>query len=235
MEALTDDRPKCLLPLAGKPLLEWQVASLKQGGIKTIHAVLGYRSESISGDFSRLHNPRWSVTNMVRTLMYAEEVLLDHDCIISYSDIAYHPDHVARLAENREDIAISYDTAWEKLWKLRFDDPLSDAETFRQENGLLKEIGNKTDDINNIHGQYMGLIKCTTAGYKAIKNHVSSLSDKDADNLDMTALLSGLLRNGVRIGVTAVNGGWVEADNAIDLEKYETELRKGGFSHDFRW
>ncbi len=235
MDALTDDRPKCLLQLAGKPLLDWQVGALRKGGMDNIYAVLGYRSEVVPGDFRRLHNPRWSETNMVRTLMCAEAVLLENDCIISYSDIAYHPEHIAKLAHNQEDIAISYDTEWAKLWGLRFDDPLSDAETFRQQDGLLQEIGKRTDDMNNIHGQYMGLIKCTPDGYRAINEYVGSLSSEEGDKLDMTSLLSGLLAKGVRIGTTAVCGRWVEADNADDLKKYEAALQNEGFSHDFRW
>ena len=57
MNSLTAERPKCLLPLAGRPLLEWQTSSLRKAGMKDIHAVLGYLSDRIEGDFHRPAQP----------------------------------------------------------------------------------------------------------------------------------------------------------------------------------
>jgi len=235
MNSLTANKPKCQLELAGHTLLDWQISALQHAGLRQQYVVLGYLAETIQGEFHRLINTNWAETNMVRTLLCAENIISTKACIISYSDIAYHPSHITKLCANPEEIAITYDTRWQELWSLRFQDPLSDAESFKESNGILTDIGKKTDKFEHVQGQYMGLIKCTPKGLRWIQNFISELPDRDADKLDMTSMLAGLLKKGKRIGATPVEGKWVEADNAGDLRAYEELLAVGTFSHDFRW
>lgn len=236
MGELTEAVPKCLLSLAGKTLLEWQTQALARAGMRHIHLVTGYRGELLRGQHATFENSRWAETNMVRTLICAADVLTRTDCIVAYADIVYRFGHVAALAQSSEDIAVTYDLEWERLWRLRFVDPLSDAETFEQKNGLLTVIGGKPTNLGQVKGQFMGLIKCTPAGYARIERHVRSLPEKAADALDVTSLLAGLLLSGERIGAVPVRGGWLEADNPEDLRRYEANLADSDarFTHDFR-
>ena len=77
MGALGDERPKCLVELAGKPLIERQIAALRRGGVDDIGVVRGYRAEMI--ELSRRHPvstiQRWAETNMVMSLAGAAEWL----------------------------------------------------------------------------------------------------------------------------------------------------------------
>ncbi len=41
------DRPKALVPVAGKPFIEWQVDWLRRGGATRIHLAAGYRAEQV--------------------------------------------------------------------------------------------------------------------------------------------------------------------------------------------
>ena len=47
MGHLGDDRPKCLIELEGKPLIERQIAALRRGGVDEIEIVRGFRAEMI--------------------------------------------------------------------------------------------------------------------------------------------------------------------------------------------
>src|SRR5205085_422754 len=96
-------------------------------------------------------------------------------CVVSYGDILYGPDRIRVLAAVDADIAISYDTHWESLWRARFANPLADAETFCQENGWLTAIGERAERISDIEGQYMGLLKFTPAGWAQAEEAVSTL------------------------------------------------------------
>lgn len=56
MRPLTDEAPKPLLPVAGKPLIVWQIEALARAGITDIvinHAWLGAQFEAALGDGSR--------------------------------------------------------------------------------------------------------------------------------------------------------------------------------------
>ena len=59
---------------------------------------------------------------------------------------------------------------WKKIWKKRFKDPITDAETFDYDrNFFLKEIGKKPQNLKQIKGQYMGIIGVSHIGWKKIK------------------------------------------------------------------
>ena len=55
---------------------------------------------------------------------------------------------------------------WLALWERRFGDPLLDAETFRlSSDGSLLEIGNKPRNVEEVEGQYMGLLRFSPEGW----------------------------------------------------------------------
>jgi choline kinase len=224
---LTDDRPKCLVPLLGRPLLEYQIAALRRAGITDIAIVGGYRHECLEPFVAtRFLNPRWAQSNMVVSLACAAEWLAAGDSLVCYTDIVYAADAVGTLARNPGDIAITYDPNWLQLWSARFSEPLQDAESFAvDEAGRLIGIGRKNASLHDIHGQYMGLVKLTRAGWRTITDYLRTLTPETVDRLDVTALLARLLDNGVRVDTVPAPWPWVEVDNAADLALYEQDVR----------
>jgi L-glutamine-phosphate cytidylyltransferase len=230
MAHLGEDRPKCLVQLAGKPLIERQIAALRNGGMNEIAVVRGYRAEMI--DYPSLHffaNHRWAETNMVMSLVAAAEWLRSGEVIVSYADIFYRGELVRGLTGSAGELVIAYDRAWLRLWSRRFADPLIDAETFRiDSNGQLLEIGGKTSHIEDIAGQYMGLLKFTPSAWRTIETLLNELEPATRDRLDMTALLRHLLREKqFAINAYATDGQWGEIDNPDDVALYEEMARKG--------
>ena len=99
---------------------------------------------------------------MVTSLAAAAPWLEAGPVIVSYADIFYRRELVRNLTATAGDLVIAYDRQWRALWRRRFADPLADAETFRADaSGRLAEIGSKTTSIDEIEGQYMGLLKFT--------------------------------------------------------------------------
>lgn len=234
MLGMTENQPKCMTMLAGKPLLEWQLEALGTAGAAACTVMTGYLGHMLHGDFATINYPRWQETNMVGTLAWGMRTQADRTCIISYSDIVYRPEHVSDLVRCPHDIAIAYDTFWHDLWSLRFDDPLADAETLSQENGMLRSIGKRAASVGEIEGQYMGLLRITPQGWREIDAYLQSLSQVERDKLDMTGLLGKLLERGVPIGAVPVCGGWCEVDNEHDVAVYEEALARGNWRHDWR-
>jgi L-glutamine-phosphate cytidylyltransferase len=225
---ITDDHPKCLTQLGGKSLIQWQFDAIRGAGIQDIAIVRGYLSQSLSfPGLATFENARWSETNMVMSLVCAQTWLNTLPCVISYSDIVYPATTIRLLIESQEDIVITYDRKWLDLWKIRFEDPLIDAETFRVDStGKVVEIGDKTQNLDDIQGQYMGLLKFTPKGWRQIESYLASLALKKCDQLDMTSLLSGLIKSGVDIHTVAVDGNWYEVDTENDLNTYQGIIDK---------
>ena len=136
---------------------------------------------------------------------------------------------VRGLVQASGPLVISYDRAWRQLWSRRFADPLADAETFRlNPEGQLLEIGGKTTRIEDIEGQYMGLLKFTPTAWAAVEALLASLDAPIRDRLDMTGLLRRLLAaNQLPIGAFATEGQWGEIDNPEDVALYEDMIAAG--------
>jgi L-glutamine-phosphate cytidylyltransferase len=228
----TENSHKCLTILNNKTLLEWQQESLRQAGVDNITVVRGYRSEMIQGNFRTIENPRWAETNMVATLFCAPK--FEEDIIISYSDIVYSSRHVKDLVEKEGDIVITADKDWLSLWSSRFTNPFEDAETFKTEGDRLTVIGGKSNRLENIEAQYMGLLKFSPKGWKIAYELFNSMDGVKQDKLDMTSLLSMLI-NQTDIKAVIVEGKWCEVDCYNDVITYENLLdESNNWSHDWR-
>ena len=221
MGCATDELPKCRTELNGKDLIQWQLDGLQGAGIKEISIVRGYLAHTFGFDLTYFENARWAETNMVMSLLSAEEWLINNTCITSYSDIVYSVDAVKLLKEAPYDIVMSYDPNWEQLWSVRFEDPLSDAETFRLDGHRVIEIGNRTSSISEIEGQFMGLVKFTPLGWKKTKAYLEQFAQQELDKMDMTKLLQGLIKVGIEVHATPIRDQWFEVDSASDLIAYE--------------
>lgn len=223
MKELTDERPKCLLELRGKSLLDWQSEALREAGIKEIAIVTGYKREVLANrGLVEFHNPRWAETNMVSSLACASDWLQKEPCIVSYSDIFYDSSAVQSLMNSNASLSVTYDPNWLQLWTHRFGDPLLDAETFRlSPEGMLAEIGSKPNAVDEVQGQYMGLLRFTPKGWSEIVRIRSTLSAEECDRMHMTGTLQRVI-DASQITITAVPyaGEWGEVDSAEDLSVY---------------
>jgi len=228
----TLDRPKCMVEIDGKSLIDRQMAVLKKEGLTDIVMIGGYKAEMLKREGIALKtNPRYYETNMVWTLFSAEEEL-EGDVIISYGDIVYSREILQALLKSNADIAVTIDKEWESYWRARSEDPLDDAETLKlRKDGTISEIGQKPKSLDEIEGQYMGLMKFSAKGIKKIKDifHIAisngHLMGKDVENAYMTDLLQSLINTKHQIKSVPVNGGWVEVDTVDDMESSVTKER----------
>src|SRR5580658_2499022 len=69
LEAVTEDRPKVMLPIAGKPLLRWLIDGFKKENINDITVVGGYRADTIeTAGISLVVNQRYAETGELTSL-----------------------------------------------------------------------------------------------------------------------------------------------------------------------
>jgi len=217
-----------MVPYAGRPIIEYILDALRKVGISEIVVITGFCPDVLfdhledSGIRFR-HNPDYDRCNMVKTLFCAREEM-DADLIVSYGDIVYGADVLRPLVDCREDLAVTYDVNWRSLWQQRMDCPLDDAETFKLDaDGFVAELGKKTADYADIHGQYMGLIKFSRRIIQRIADVYNAMDrrktydGKDYDNMYMTSFLQELIDRGIRCKGVPITGQWREIDSPSDL------------------
>jgi len=238
LRPLTDDRPKCLVPLAGKPLLEWQIETARAAGISDIVVIGGYRADQLAKyPVTVVLNPRFETTNMVRSLFCARDYF-GGGFVMSYGDIVYSPAVLRQLLDASENIGVTVDKGWRAYWEERSEDPLKDAETLRlRADGSLAEIGQRPKSLDEVQAQYIGLVAFGAGGVQAITMSYDALrksggnpfgGSRSLDQLYMTDLLQGLIAQGERLGAVLITRGWVEVDNPRDLAVAEQYAAAGG-------
>lgn len=230
LRPLTDDRPKCLVSIFGKPIIEHQLDALRSAGVKDVYAVAGYRSEQLQKYFPEklFLNPSFETTNMVASLFSAMSLFnSSEELLILYGDLVYSPLVVNEVIESDAEIAVAVDDDWLSLWAMRMEDPLQDAERLTIDgNGLIQEIGGKPDDIAQIDSQYLGIIKLTETGLRTFREqweHLLKTDEKNANNLYMTEFLQLLINSKQSVAAIRVRGGCIEVDSVSDLLAYESE------------
>lgn len=229
----TDTKPKCMVELKGKALLHHQLEVLEQCDVKKqdIALAAGYLQEAlVAPGIKQYRNEQYATTNMVSTLFAAEDFMqAGEDLIISYGDIVYKPEVFEKLLVAEGDLVVAADLYWYDLWKLRMENPLDDAETFKMtEDGKVMELGKKPQTRDDAQAQYIGLIKI--AGNKVADfiqyyhamDKTAKYDGKNFNNMYMTSLIQHIIDAGWDVRAALINRGWLEVDSVEDLEAYES-------------
>lgn len=227
LRPLTDYKPKCLVELAGKPLLSHQIEVLKDCGINDIHVVGGYRADQLTGeDYKLHHNLHFAVTNMVYTLFVAEkEFNSAQDIIIAYGDIIYQKNVLDELIKSDAPVSVVIDSAWSRYWHARMDNPLDDAESLKiDDSNRITEIGKVPVDMSEINGQYIGLLKIRSDFANSFKKTWEQMDRQltydgnDYNNMYMTTYIQELINQNWDVKAVFIENGWAEIDCPSDLD-----------------
>ena len=224
----TENIPKCMVKFFGRPILNYIEETLTGVGIEDIYVVGGYKVEKIKIKAKKIFvNKSFNTTNMVESLFLARELLGVDDLIISYSDIIYTKEILKKLIDDKAHCSVVSDKKWKALWDKRMDDIYSDVESFKlKPNGSILELGKKPINLNEVEGQFIGLIKISKEFGKVLCEFYDKLDKQKSyfnrpfQKMYMTDFLQLLINNGNDISPVFTEGEWIEIDTVQDLEIY---------------
>lgn len=245
LRPLTDDRPKCMVEVSGRSILERQLDTMRECGIKDsdITIVAGYRSDVLQNKFADtdidvIVNENYEKTNMVCSLMCARALMeTQEDVLVSYGDIIYNDVVLKKILASGEAASVIVDDGWYSYWRERCENPLDDAETLMFDgNDYLTEIGQKTTDLAKVQSQYIGLMRFRNDGLRAMLDLAKEAEERTAQGaalwrttrtyqkMYMTDLLQGLIDEGNKLKAVHIERGWFEIDDCEDLKVVESKL-----------
>ncbi len=246
LRPLTDDRPKCMVEVNGKSMIERQLDVMRGCGIKDedITIVAGYRSDVLikkflNTDIRVIKNEQFETTNMVYSLMCAgNQMKAEEDIIVSYGDIIYDETVFRKILSAQDTMSVIVDDGWYEYWSERCENPLDDAETLMYDDDhYLTEIGQKTTELDKVQSQYIGLMRFRGDGWKAVlqlsaeaerrsaQGEALWRTDRTYAKMYMTDLLQGLIDEGQKLRAVHIHRGWFEIDDCDDLKVVEKKLK----------
>jgi len=246
LRPLTDNKPKCLVELFGKNLLDWKIELLKKFDISDIIIVTGYKNEKIDLNHIKFYrNNLYQSTNMVETLFCARDEF-DDSILVIYGDIIFEAKVLESILKNKDEISVVIDQNWKEYWKIRFNNPLDDAESLMlDKDGFIDSIGQKVNNINEISGQYIGLIKFSKKSIQKILKFYDEMKEKSKKGINplnpnllfeesyMTDFLQSMINFGFKIKAIPVKNGWLELDSINDYNTYRKLFNSGQIKNFF--
>lgn len=226
---LTNDKPKCLLEIGGKTIMQRQLEVLRQCDIDDVVVVRGYRKEMINYPGIKYHeNTDYENNNILRSLFYADNEMGD-GFIFSYSDIIFERGILEKLLRSKADISLVVDVDWISHYEGRLLHPIGEAELVEVENGRITKIGKKICPANSAHGEFIGLAKFSKTGaeilranYQRIVVEYQGRAFQQAAAVEkayLTDMIQELIDLGYEIDSVDIGGGWGEIDTPEDLER----------------
>ena len=179
LRPLTDTKPKCLLKVGNRTLLERTVRAMQQAGIKEFVVVTGYRGEMIreflenldyldKPTFTFLHNTDYEHNNNIYSLWMAGEVVRGKDFLLMDSDILCDPAAVVAIAQQQEPaLALNRHACGEEEIKV-----IVDADNH------ITEI-NKTCNPADAIGESVGIEKMTAEYSTALYQELDQMIVKE--------------------------------------------------------
>ncbi|MBI4588363.1 MAG: phosphocholine cytidylyltransferase family protein [Candidatus Rokubacteria bacterium] len=220
---LTDRRPKCLLPVGGRSLLERMLASLAAVSVSEAVIVVGHCQDQIrqvAGDrFGPLvvryvENPEYT-RDSIRSL-WACRTELDEDFILMDADVLFPTGILRRLVECPDTSALLIDRG--------FTDTGEEVKVYtraRQVVALGKKVKPPPHDAV---GEGVGFFKCAGAHGPVLRECMAEVLRDSTRYHEYEDALDLLLRR-IHVGWVDVGGlPWTEIDFAEDLRRAEAEL-----------
>lgn len=112
LKKYTKDGTKCMVPVNGKPIIDYTLESLSKAGIKKITVVIGYKGEKLKNyikdkypylEINFIENPVYDKTNNIYSLFLAKDVLVEDDTILLESDLVFKPEIISDLVNSCEE------------------------------------------------------------------------------------------------------------------------------------
>ncbi len=221
----TESTPKCLLKLAHKHFIEWQIDTLKSAGIEQIVAVIGYAAADIrklldqryGNSIETVFNPFYEVADNLASCWMAREHFKD-DVIILNGDTLFEVDIVHQLlAKNDFPITLAVDH------KTNYDD--DDMKVITQDEQLVS-VGKKLP-LSRVNGESIGMMSFNSTGIQHFKASIDSLMYDQKSLQCWYLFVIDQLAQQQHVGTCSIHGyEWTEVDFVQDLEIAQSLVTK---------
>jgi phosphoenolpyruvate phosphomutase len=222
---LTETRPKTMVPVRGKPILEHIRDAYNAVGVKDVAVVRGYRKEridlpnlrAIDNDEYADTGELWSLDCALRALAGERRTLL-----VSYGDVLFNRFVPRALLEAPGELVIAVDTQWrESTNRDRQADYVtcslpSQRRTYDAD-VALRRVADRIDEAE-LHGEWTGFLKIAPGAAPAVHGAVRELlAVPENRRAALPVLLNALVGAGHAVHVVYVAGLWFDIDSLSDV------------------
>jgi phosphoenolpyruvate phosphomutase len=217
---LVKDRPKCMVPIAGKPILVHILDAYRSANIHNLVVVRGYAKAAVDvPGASYVDNDAYATTGEVASFATAKAAL-DGPCIVSYGDVLFKRYVLDELLETEGDFVIAVDSMPAETSRGRRADWVRCSEPHSRKT-LLAIV--RLEDVMadptspGITGEWTGLLKLSAEGARTVRAMLDTWPRAELEQASMPDLLLRLAREAKDVRVVYTRGGWLDVDTLGDV------------------
>jgi phosphoenolpyruvate phosphomutase len=234
MDELTRDRPKVMIPVAGKTVLRRQVDKFKAQGINNITVVAGYRSEAINEQGTAVVvNEDWQSSDELASLGCALDAISD-DTVLIYGDLLFRTYILNNLMDWDADLLVVVDSSPLEHAQGNSNDlawcSAPDDRAMYQQRVSVEQIrsqggwGGRAAD-----GRWIGMLRARAAGRDQLLEALGQLRNEEGfTRFGVPELINRLVENGHSPQVQYISGHWMDINNLEDLQRAGDFARSQG-------
>jgi len=225
LAGLTDERPKVMLPIGGRPLLQRLVGAFKTQHVNDITVIAGYKAEAIDvPGVSIVVNPQFATTGELASLGCAEHLFGD-DMVVLYGDLLFRDYILHDLLDCPDDLVVVVDSALETTHKSGAPDfawcSRADDRSLLDQDVLLEHVDDDAGwRAGGPQGRWIGMLRVRGAGRARLAGALAELRGRaDFARLGIPDLLNHLVAQGQPVRVQYVHGHWLDVNALADIER----------------
>ena len=227
LAALTDKRPKVMILVGGKPLLQRLKGEFKRQLVNDITVVAGYMADAIdSSGISVRVNENFADSGELVSLACAQTDFLD-DMVITYGDLLFRSYVLQNLLETNSEIAVVVDSAPQNqpvsgAPDYAYCSAPDDRSVLDQKIHLLRVANEARCTLGPASGRWIGMLKVSGHGRQWLEQALAALQQRDDyTTLGIPDLLNYLVDQERSIDVVYIHGHWLDVNSLDDLGRAE--------------
>lgn len=234
LEHLTDDVPKTLVDVLGRPMLDQILEALAFAGFTRdrIVFICGYKADVVRErypDLTYVENATWESNNILLSLLMARGLLSD-GFLSTYADIVYRPELARDVRQSPHAIALGCDTDWRRRYVNRKNHPETDAEKLTADGERVTRLSRHIDSADAA-GEFVGVMKVDAsavpgflASFDAAEREFAGKVFREGRTFEkayLIDLLEHMLQAGTAMHRVDTPGGYMEIDTLEDRSMAE--------------
>lgn len=223
---LNQDKPKAMLEIKGKSILERQTDVLRAAGIERIVVVGGYQGDKIQiPGVTVVQNKAYKTSGMLKSLFCAQDAMSD-GFVFLYGDVLFEDHVVEKLLKSKADVSVVVDQM--PAPDRTNGSKKSERDWVRVEDGHVTAIGHQLTP-KQANGEFAGLALFNKHAAADVRKLYQTLSAKkgtakfynapSVEKAQFTDLLQKLLSQKTRITSVAIRSGWTDIHSFADYQK----------------
>ena len=216
MESLTDDCPKPMLPLQGRPLLAHQIERLEAAGTRQVLIITGYKAEMVEQYFDSHPPPVAEIQYQVQVQQdgtgsaaaLARDFVGQDPFLLTYGDILVEPKVYESLGERLE-------LAEAALTVKDIDDPYRGAAVYVDRDKVTRIIEKPPRGSSSTRWVNAG-VYCFRP---SVFDELDRIPLSPRGEYELTDAVIQMLDKGVRFGWLPIDGFWKDVGRPEDLRE----------------